>query len=87
MENPPKYYAIRNVQKNYRSILWKGTASGNGVPPDGGAAFIPITKARGLTPRFGKIFPVGAPCLEVGEPAGQGQVPCQSALMCRAMKP
>jgi hypothetical protein len=33
--NPPKHASIGNVQKNYRHILWEGTESGNGLPPDG----------------------------------------------------
>ncbi len=47
--NPPKRYAVENVQKNYLSILSepaKGGNAGNGLPA-GSAAFIPVALRQG----------------------------------------
>ena len=59
--HPPAHASSNNVQKNYRDILWARTQSGKGIPPDSGAAFIPIAKARGLSPRYGELLSYEVP--------------------------
>jgi hypothetical protein len=55
-ENPPKRYAVENVQKNYLSLLSEAAKSGNAdnCLPACSAAFIPVAPRLGLSPQTGK---------------------------------
>jgi len=54
-ENPPKRYLVKNVHsKNYLSLLAQSAKNGNCFPEASGSAYIPRSKDRCLSPRFGK---------------------------------